>query len=199
VDTKASSSHFYLSTFGVTAPRIDREMPFGTPRSITPEPEDSLLPSDIEKGNSTKKAESKSRNRLFNSETQTSSLLPQKSTSSGGSSLEHSRLATPVKGSEASSSLMHRYPPTHTPLHSGVDSGLTITGAAKVLKSTMLYDARDLKGKHEGLGGRKGSSWDITSAHDAKVCALSVVLVFPTDTMHVETCAKYLSSTPYKP
>jgi hypothetical protein len=196
VNTKASSSHFHLSTFGLTAPRIDREIPFGTPGSTTPEPEDSLSPSDLEKGNSTKKAETKSRNRLLNSK---SSLFTQKSTTSGASSLEHSGLATPVKGSEASSSLMHRYPPMHMSSHPDVDAGLTITGAAKVLKSTMLHDARDLKGKHEGLGGRKGSSWDIATAYDAKAYALSVTLVFPTDMMHVETRTKYLSSTPYKP
>ena len=68
----------------------------------------------------------------------------------------------------------HRYPPTPTPDGAGAgrrsseeDGGAAVVAqAARVLKSAVLHDARNLEGKEGGAGGLV---WDVTSAHEAKV------------------------------
>jgi hypothetical protein len=69
----------------------------------------------------------------------------------------------------------HRYPPTNrsrTPSRRNSDAGgegeetLVVT-AAKVLKTAVLHDARNIKGKDSGMKG--GLMWNVNSAHEAKV------------------------------
>ena len=76
----------------------------------------------------------------------------------------------------------HTYPPTKHTLDPGTNSRLgratpqpsrsreedptVVTQAAKVLKSAVMHDARNIKGKE---GDQSGLGWKIKSAHDAKV------------------------------
>lgn len=93
-----------------------------------------------------------------------------------GSSRPISPTAMPISGlphSRSRSDSPHRYPPvpgTHSPRPSidRTDSGAdTLVQAAKALKSTLLHDARNIKGKDgsEALG-----LTGVGSAAEAKVC-----------------------------
>ncbi|KAF8528910.1 Mechanosensitive ion channel-domain-containing protein [Hysterangium stoloniferum] len=53
-----------------------------------------------------------------------------------------------------------------------------VVQAAKVLKSAVLHDARNLKGKASGF---TGLGWDVTSAREAKRVARSIYIAFKAD------------------
>lgn len=64
----------------------------------------------------------------------------------------------------------YRYPPgpsTHPNPNTNADGEIKFVQAAKVLKNAVLHDARNLKGKNEGLGSM---AWNISSTQEAKVC-----------------------------
>ncbi|KAJ7781634.1 Mechanosensitive ion channel-domain-containing protein [Mycena metata] len=62
----------------------------------------------------------------------------------------------------------HRYPPSR-----GDHEGATLVGtAAKALKSTLLHDARNIKGKDES----SGMDWNVNSANEAKHLARSIYM-----------------------
>jgi hypothetical protein len=65
-------------------------------------------------------------------------------------------------GSNDSSS-PHRYPPSRS---NSPDPDATLTQAAKAIKSTLLHDARNIKGKDENLGALV---WNVSSTAEAKV------------------------------
>lgn len=75
----------------------------------------------------------------------------------------------------------HRYPPLSpdgAPQRKTSDGSdeMVVMQAAKVLKNAVLHDARNIQGKEGETGGLV---WDVTSAHEAKVClpfALSMSL-----------------------
>jgi len=64
----------------------------------------------------------------------------------------------------------HRYPPNVKKPQSSFDASMeldtTLVNAAKVIKNAVLHDARNIRGKSEDLGGL---SWNVNSAHEAKV------------------------------
>lgn len=158
----SSSGGFRLSTFGISTPRAERDNPFGPGHhSNTPEPDEYLSPSDVERGDTGKKTGFWHRKKMSRVNTATTMTA---ASSNEESSPENTRISTPVRVPGVGPSPLHRYPPTPAG-NSDTDAGLTIAGAAKVLKSTVLHDARNLKGKDDQSGG----SWDITSAHEAKV------------------------------
>jgi len=61
-----------------------------------------------------------------------------------------------------------KYPPPHGSPRASVDGGAdgTLRNAAKVIKSAVLHDARNIKGKN---GEKDGLTWNVNSAHEAKV------------------------------
>lgn len=72
----------------------------------------------------------------------------------------------------------HRYPPlspdgVHRRTSDGSDE-MVVMQAAKALKNAVLHDARNIQGKEGETGGLV---WDVTSAHEAKVCFLCAVAV----------------------
>jgi hypothetical protein len=74
------------------------------------------------------------------------------------------RPLTPSGINPQENSSSHRYPPG---AHSGVEGEATIVQAAKVLKTAVLHDARNItKGDDDGLGN---IAWNVNSAHEAKV------------------------------
>jgi hypothetical protein len=66
----------------------------------------------------------------------------------------------------------HRYPPTprhgspRPSMDASNEGGDTLLQAAKVIKSAVLHDARNIQGKSEGLASM---AWNVSSAHEAKV------------------------------
>lgn len=62
----------------------------------------------------------------------------------------------------------HRYPPSpaRSRRNSVDENEMTLAAAAKVLKTAVLHDARNIKGKDSGL---KALIWNINSTHEAKV------------------------------
>ena len=66
----------------------------------------------------------------------------------------------------------HRYPPTlrygspRASVDGSHEGGDTLAQAAKAIKSVVLHDARNIKGKSEGLAS---AAWNVNSAHEAKV------------------------------
>lgn len=89
------------------------------------------------------------------------------------------------------SSPSHQYPPTphtlettpdrndaNTPLHTreeSDDAAAMVTKTAKVLKSAMFHDARNIKGTDEG---DNGLVWDVGSSQEAKRLARSIFNTF---------------------
>jgi hypothetical protein len=87
----------------------------------------------------------------------------------------HSRPVTPSglnSNAHADVNSPHRYPPTANPArrHSWDEGDTTLVTAAntaaKVLKTAVLHDARNIKGKDVGL---KALAWNVNSTHEAKV------------------------------
>lgn len=71
----------------------------------------------------------------------------------------------------------HRYPPVSPDgvqrrTSDGSDE-MVVLQAAKVLKNAVLHDARNIQGKEGETGGLV---WDVTSAHEAKVCFPSLLV-----------------------
>ena len=91
------------------------------------------------------------------------------------------------KGPSASMTSVHSYPPTprsgaNTPTrrrdsHDTDDAGAAavVTQAAKVLKTAVLHDARNLKGK---AGADRALVWDVTNSAEAKRLARSIYFTF---------------------
>ncbi|KAJ7499303.1 Mechanosensitive ion channel-domain-containing protein [Mycena latifolia] len=67
---------------------------------------------------------------------------------------------------------LHRYPPSRGD-HDAHDATLVGT-AAKALKTAVLHDARNIKGKDTG----GGMQWNVNSAHEAKRLARSIYMRF---------------------
>ncbi|KAF9569455.1 hypothetical protein CPC08DRAFT_623518 [Agrocybe pediades] len=69
-----------------------------------------------------------------------------------------------------------RYPPQGSPRGS-VDGGAetTLRNAAKVIKSAVLHDARNMKGKEDTTDGL---TWNVNSSHEAKRLARSIFMRF---------------------
>ena len=80
-------------------------------------------------------------------------------------SLPPSRPTTPTSNLNP-----HRYPPSvknpQSTFDVSVELDTTLVNAAKVIKNTVLHDARNIRGENEDLGGL---SWNVNSAHEAKV------------------------------
>jgi hypothetical protein len=72
----------------------------------------------------------------------------------------------------------HQYPPnaSHVRRHSWDEGDTTLVtaanNAAKVLKTAVLHDARNIKGKDAGL---KALAWNVNSSYEAKVCLLATL------------------------
>ena len=65
---------------------------------------------------------------------------------------------------------LHKYPPTPSPARSRRssldDADGPLLNAAKVIKTAVLHDARNIKGKDSAS---KALMWNVNSAHEAKV------------------------------
>lgn len=155
--------------FGFATPAFERDhMSWGMRnRTSTPEPlhpgqdhtdeEDHHMDADDEdaagKGKARKgKAKDKKKNRISAISTRTVTPDPE--------------------GMMDSPSSPHRYPPLSPdgPQRKTSDGSdeMVVMQAAKVLKNAVLHDARNIQGKEGGTGGLV---WDVTSAHEAKVCS----------------------------
>ncbi|KAJ6627437.1 hypothetical protein B0H10DRAFT_1779807 [Mycena sp. CBHHK59/15] len=85
-----------------------------------------------------------------------------------------SRPATPPPLPQSADASPHRYPPSR-----GEANDATLVGAAaKVLKTAVLHDARNIKGKDDAAG----MQWNVNSAHEAKRLARSIYMRFKNPT-----------------
>lgn len=68
---------------------------------------------------------------------------------------------------------LHRYPPSSPQDEKDKDKAETtaLAAAVKVLKTAVLHDARNIRGKDSGL---KALAWNVNSAHDAKRLAKAI-------------------------
>lgn len=93
----------------------------------------------------------------------------------------------PVSPSVVTPFAEHRYPPTpkygspRASLDGSHEDADTLVQAAKAIKHVVLHDARNIKGKSEGLAS---AAWNVSSAHEAKVRIL----------LHVALCMYTLPS-----
>ncbi|KAF8897125.1 Mechanosensitive ion channel-domain-containing protein [Infundibulicybe gibba] len=82
------------------------------------------------------------------------------------------RAATP-SGLLSNSSSPHRYPPSPNVGAETTGADATLVQAAKVLKSAVLHDARNIQGKTNDL---VAMTWNVNSAHEAKRLARSIYM-----------------------
>lgn len=158
--------------FGFTTPAFERDhMNWGMrSRTDTPEPlrhaqgqtdeEDHLDADDEDAGGKGKARKGKAKdkkNRMSAVSTRTVTPDPEAMANS--------------RGTMDSPSSPHRYPPVSPDgvqrrTSDGSDE-MVVMQAAKALKNAVLHDARNIQGKEGETGGLV---WDVTSAHEAKVC-----------------------------
>jgi len=82
-----------------------------------------------------------------------------------------SRPATPSElnsNAHADNDSPHRYPPStgHARKHSWDEGDTTLVTAAKVIKTAMLHDARNIEGNN---AGSKALAWNVNSEYEARV------------------------------
>ena len=86
----------------------------------------------------------------------------------------------------------HKYPPISSPARSRRgsidDADSTLINAAKVIKTAVLHDARNIKGKDSGL---KTLIWNVNSAHEAKVDFLSIYAIVSMLMMLYKLCSDW--------
>ncbi|EIN10820.1 hypothetical protein PUNSTDRAFT_65245 [Punctularia strigosozonata HHB-11173 SS5] len=87
-----------------------------------------------------------------------------------------SRAVSPSPLAHGATGSPHTYPPGTSPRRSVEDEDPKVAiRAAKALKSAVLHDARNIKGKGSEL---TGLVWDVTSAHEAKRLARAIYNAF---------------------
>lgn len=113
---------------------------------------------------------------------------------SPSSELLYSRPVTPsgLNSNAHHTDSPHQYPPGGSATHVGGGSwdegNTTLVSAAKVLKTAVLHDARNIKGKVASL---KALAWNVNTSHEAKVFAQSCPRLGPllmTNLLDAETC-----------
>ncbi|TFK56013.1 hypothetical protein OE88DRAFT_1621194 [Heliocybe sulcata] len=95
----------------------------------------------------------------------------------GSPAMADSEPATPISHPVSDNErTRHQYPPVATAVNTAPEKDATVVlQAAKVLGKAVLHDARNIKGKEEGLGAL---GWNVNSAHEAKRLARSIYSTF---------------------